>query len=247
MNFKFFPVLFLFVCSFANAFGQYAPPPPQINVSGSAEVKVAPDEIWLDVSVETRSETLDPARIENDGKIAQALKFLKASGIKEKDVQTDFISVQPDYDSNRSRIVPVAYIVQKSMKIRLTTVTNFQTVLTGLLKNGVNRVNDVDFRTTQLRKYRDQARAMAVRAAKEKAQALMSELGAKLGKPYNISAADNMWSYRGYGNRVNNYNNMAQNMSQGGGTSTPSDDSENAFAIGQISVSASVNVSFLIE
>lgn len=236
--------LLLFLGLFNSALGQFAPQPPQINVSGSAEVKVAPDEIWLDVSVETRSETLEPARVENDEKIAQALKFLKTSGIKDKDVQTDFISVAPDYDSNRSRIVPVAYIVQKSMKVRLTNVTNFQAVLTGLLTNGVNRVNDVDFRTTQLRKYRDQARSMAVRAAKEKAAALVTELGANLGKPYNISATDNMWSYHGSRNRMNVFNNMSQNISS---DNAPTDDYESAFAIGQISVSANVNVSFLIE
>ncbi|MEO5804520.1 MAG: SIMPL domain-containing protein [Verrucomicrobiota bacterium] len=245
MKFKFAAVLFLSICSFANAFGQFAPQPPQINVSGSAEVKVAPDEIWLAVSVETRSATLDPARLENDEKIAKALKFLKVSGIKESDVQTDFISIQPDYDYNdRPRIVPTAYIVQKSVKVRLTNVTNFQAVLTGLLTNGVNRVNDVDFRTTQLRKYRDQARAMAVRAAKEKAEALVSELGVKLGKPYNISATDNLWSYRGYGNLVNFNSNTSQNISS---ASAPSDNSEDSFAAGQISVSASVSVSFLIE
>ena len=38
---------------------QWQQPPPQIDVSGSAEVKVAPDEVDLTVSVETRSETLD--------------------------------------------------------------------------------------------------------------------------------------------------------------------------------------------
>ncbi len=240
MNFRITWILFLFVCSIVNTFGQS----PQISVSGSAEVKVAPDEIWLDVGVETRSETLEPARVENDEKIAQALKFLKTSGIKDKDVQTDFISVQPDYEHNRSRVVPVAYIVQKSMKIRLTNITNFQAVLTGLLTNGANRVNDVSFRTTELRKYRDQARAMAVRAAKEKAAALVSEINVKLGKPLNITATDNMWHYGGNRNAMNLYNNSSQNISSGAPSTA---DNEDSFAVGQISVSANVSISFLIE
>ena len=243
MKFKIVSILFMIVCSYANVFGQFASQPPQISVSGSAEVKVAPDEIWLDVLVETRSVTLEPARIENDEKITQAVKFLKSIGIKGSDVQTDFISVQPEYDSNRSRFVPVAYVVQKSVKVRITNVTSFQTVLTGLLNSGVNRVNNVEFRTTQLWKYRDQARAMAVRAAKEKAESLVSEIGVKLGKPCNINATDNMWSY--YGNRMNSFNNVAnQNIT---GAPAQSGDYEDAFAMGQISVSANVNVSFLIE
>ncbi|MEO7297570.1 MAG: SIMPL domain-containing protein [Verrucomicrobiota bacterium] len=237
MKSKFAAVLFLSVCSFSEVFGQLTQPPPQINVSGSAEVKVVPNEIRLSVAVETRSETLEPARLENDEKTASVLKFLKQIGIKEKDVQTDFISIQPDYEyNNRPRIVPSAYIVQKSIQVRLTATTNFQAVLTGLLTNGVNRVNGVDFRTTQLRKFRDQARAMAIRAAKEKAQALVSELGVKLGKPYNISATDNAW-FGYYGNRSLSFNNQSQNSSNVS-ASAPSDDSEESFSVGQISVSA---------
>lgn len=244
MKIKFTLVLLLFLCSFTTAFGQFNHEPPQIRVSGSAEVKVAPDEIRLSVAVETRSETLDPARLENDKKTAQVLKFLKEFGIKEKDVQTDLISIQPDYDyNNRPRIVPSAYIVQKTIQIRLTNVTNFQAALTGVLTNGVNRVNDVNFRTTELRKFRDQARAMAIRAAKEKAEALVSEIGVNLGKPYHISATDNFWGGH-YQNRANAYNNMSQNISSAG---APSDNTEGSFAVGQISVSANVDVSFLIE
>lgn len=220
--------------------------PPQISVTGSAEVKVAPDEIRLNVAVETRAETLEPARVENDGKMVTALAFLKQCNLSDEDVKTDFISVQPDYNDSQSHVRPVAYIVHKSIEIRLTKIADFQTVLTGLLTNGVNIVDGIDFRTTQLRKFRDQARAMAVRAAKEKAEALTSELGAKLGKPCNISIYDN--SGGGGWNRnpvFNGYNNVVQNVASASAPS--SDEGGDAFAAGQISISATVNVSFLIE
>jgi len=232
--------------SFTSAFAQ-----PQINVAGSAEVKVAPDEIHLNVAVETRSETLEPARLENDRKIGAALAFLKQSGIRSQDIQIDYISIQPDYDynnsSSESHVKPVAYIVRKSVEIRLTDVASFQNILTGLLTNGVNYVNGIDFRTTQLRKYRDQARAMAIRAAKEKAEALVSGLGAKLGRVNSINACDGggyCGNYWGANRGFNGYNNAVQN---GVALNDVADDSTNAFAVGQISVSATVNVSFLIE
>ena len=226
-------------------------PPPQISVSGSAEVKVAPDEIRLSVAVETRAPTLDPARLENDEKTAAALAFLRQSKIKDQDVQTDYLNIQPDYSynnsSSESHVKPVAYIVRKNLEIRLTKVADFQDILTGLLTNGVNYVNGIDFRTTQLRKYRDQARAMAIRAAREKAGALVVELGAKLGKVTSISANDSSGYYGGYWglNRgFSGYNSMAQNVAAAGGAS---DAGEDTFAVGQISVSATVNASFLIE
>lgn len=231
-----------------------AVPPPQISLSGSAEVKVAPDEIMLNVAVETRSETLEPARLENDQKIAAVLAFLKQSKIKDKDVQMDYINIQPDYNYNNSssasHVKPVAYIVRKNLEIRLTDVAGFQNILTGLLTNGVNYVNGIDFRTTQLRKYRDQARAAAIRAAKEKATALTSELGAKLGKVTSINAYDNSGysgNYWGMNRGFNGYNNVAQNQTVAAGGGGVSDTADDTFAVGQISVSATVNVSFLIE
>ncbi len=224
-------------------------PPPQINVSGSAEVRVVPDEIRLSVAVESRNAALDAARLDNDTKIAAALAFLKQADLPEKDVKTDFISVQPDYNVNQSRVTPVAYIVRKSIEIRLTNTVAFQSVVTGLLTNGVNLIQNVDFRTTQLRQHRDQARLLAVRAAKEKAKALTDELGVKLGRPYNVNATDNS-SYLGSSSRFLNSsvgaNNYVQNVSvsSGGGAA---DNASDAFAVGQISVTANVSISFLIE
>ena len=67
--------------------------PPQINVTGSSEVKVAPDEIYLRLGVETRHETMEEAKRQNDERMTKALAFVKSSGVKEKDVQTDFIKI----------------------------------------------------------------------------------------------------------------------------------------------------------
>ena len=239
----------ILLASLTAALAQSQQPPPQINVSGSAEIKVVPDEIRLRVAVESRNAALEEARLDNDTKIAAALAFLKQAGMPDRDVKTDFISVQPDYDRDRSRVTPVAYIIRKSIEIRLTNTVVFQSVVTGLLTNGVNVIDNVDFRTTQLRQHRDQARLLAVRAAKEKAKALTDELGVKLGGPYNVNATDNS-SYLGSSSRFNNSivgaNAYVQNVSvsSGGGAS---DNASDAFAVGQISVTATVNVSFLIE
>ena len=121
----------------------------------------------------------------------------------------------------------------------------FEKVLTGLLTHGINTVQGISFQTSELRQYRDQARAMAVRAGKEKAEAMASELGVKVGKVYNVNVNDGggWWDGMGYwggGFGGGRFQNAVQNA---GGTP----DDEGAFSIGQISVSASVNVSFLIE
>ncbi|MCC6821850.1 MAG: SIMPL domain-containing protein [Verrucomicrobia subdivision 3 bacterium] len=233
--------------SLTQAFSQALAQPPMISVSGSAEVKVAPDEIFLRVGVETRHESLEDAKKQNDERVSKALAFLKASDVKGKDVQTDFISIEPTYDSNVSRTKPVTYVVRKSIEVKLNKIESFEGLLTGLLTNGVNNVHGIEFRTSQLRKHRDAARAIAIRAAKEKADALASELGVKRGKVYSINANDwgGSWNSSGsyWGGRYGG--GMAQNAIQNIGG--PSEAVDDTLSIGQISVSASVNVSFLIE
>ncbi len=235
---------FALVIAAAQTFAQQ-PPPPQISVSGSAEIKVAPDEIYLRLGVETRNENLDEAKRQNDERISRALAFFKSSDIKSKDVQTDFISVEPTYDNNMSRTKPVGYIVRKSIEVKLTKTDAFESILTGVLANGVNTVHGIEFRTSELRKHRDKARSMAIQAAREKADALAADLGVKRGNVYNISANEwgGWWSSGAsyWGERFGGaYQNAVQN-------SAPASEGDNAaLSLGQISVSASVNVSFLI-
>ena len=224
--------------------------PPQITVSGTADVMVAPDEAIVHVGVETRNENLEQARRLHDESMKKALTFLKASGVPDKNVQTDFINISTDYSSDSWHSKPVVYVVRKFIEVRLTNVTNFEKILTGLLDAGVDRVNYVEFRTTQLRKYRDQARGMAIQAAKEKADALCAELGIKRGKPLNINASESGGSLNPYygsywGGRGSGLASNAQAVVQDSDGS--SDSANGTLSLGQISVSATVNVSFAIQ
>lgn len=217
---------------------QVPPQPPQISVSGSADIKVAPDEIDLNVEVETRHGKLEIAKRENDGKIARVLAFLRSSGVADKDIQTDFIGIHPHFenDSKSARI----FSVEKTIGIKIRRVDNFEAILTGMLTNGVNTVHGIQFKTSELRKHRDSARQLAIRAAREKADALAVELGVKRGRVYQITenSAGGSWTW------ARNVGQVMQNASQSVAEVDPADGS---FSVGQISVSATVNVSFLIE
>src|SRR5436190_6566006 len=189
----------VFAAPLVPALAQQAQQPPQINISGSADVKVAPDQVNIRVGVETRNENLDEARRKHDDRMKRARQFLKSAGVSAKDIQTDFISVAPEYNNDSWHTKPVVYIARKSIEINLTNITKLEMIMTGLLTNGVDHIHNVEFRTSQLRKYRDEARAKAIQAAKEKADALCAELGVKRGKPLNINA--NEWGglWTGYG------------------------------------------------
>ena len=136
------------------------------------------------------------------------------------------------------RTKPTIYLVRKSIEIRFAKIQGFEAFVTGLLINGITTIHGIDFRTTEMRKYRDTAR--------EKADALAEELGVKRRKVFNIST--NEWrgwvGYAGnwgmYGVNVMHYSAQSFNNVQDAAPSS-------TLSIGQISVSTSVNVSFLIE
>jgi uncharacterized protein YggE len=247
MKMQFASALVLAAISAATLIGQPSMQPPLITVSGSAEVKIVPDEIDLRVGVETHHEALDQAKKESDERVGKALAFLKAANIRSEDIQTDYLAVEPRYENFATRTKLVNYVVQRSIGVKIRKVEGFESLLTGLLTNGISHVHGIEFRTSELRKHRDAARAMAVRAAREKADALATELGVKRGKVHTVNANEwgGWWSAGGgsWGHRFGA--GMFQNVTQNaGGASTFGGD--DTLSVGQISVSATVNVSFLI-
>lgn len=224
-----------------------APSKPTISVTGNAEVRVPPNEVYLRLGVETRDPKLEPAVNQNEERLAAVLKFLKTSGIDARDVQTDYVEIYPQYDRDRKaqQLVPEFYLVKRNLGVRLRKPSQFDAVLAGALKQGVNYVHGIEFRTTELRKHRDAAREQAVRAAKEKGMALAKELGAKVGRPQSIAeqTAGGFWGWTG--SAWQNGNAMMQNSIQnaGGGGEV----ADGNLAVGQISVTATVSVTFLLE
>lgn len=235
----------LIVCCLVTSALAQGNSPAVVSVSGSAEVRVAPDEVLLTVGVESRDSKLEVAKKQNDESIAATIKALKDGGIDSKDIQTDFVRVDPEFDGNISRVNPTHYTVTRNIGVRIRKVDSFEKLLTAVIRAGVNRVYGIDFRTTELRKHRDKARQMAIQAAKEKADLLSKELDVKLGKVYNIS--ENSWGGYWQGSRGNWAFQNVQVSSSIPTVNGEGSEEGPTLSVGQISVNASVSVSFLIE
>jgi uncharacterized protein YggE len=153
-------------------------------------------------------------------------------------MQTDHITLSERYtDEDVTEKPPVflGYTVSKKVAIVLRDVSKAEQLLADIFKSGVTRIEDVDFRATQTRKYKDQARAMAIKAAQEKAIALTREIGQTIGKAYSITEADLTDRY-------------SQNTSNSVGSVRGSySDEESTIALGQISITARVVVSFELK
>jgi uncharacterized protein len=215
-----------------------------INVTGDAEVKVAPDEVILILGVETLDKDIRTAKRQNDESIKKLLALTRDFGIDPKYVQTDQINVDPRYrngyyvDSDF-----IGYAVRKYVVVTLKDISRFEDFYTAILNAGANHVYGIQFRTTELRKYRDQARALAIQAAREKAGAMSRELGQTIGQPQSIQENYSNWS-AWYDMRWGG-GAMTQNVVQN--VSSASMNEQGTFAPGQISVTARVTVAFELK
>jgi uncharacterized protein YggE len=117
-------------------------------------------------------------------------------------------------------------------------------LISSALASGVNHLLNVDFQTSELKKHREQARELAVKAAQEKAELMAAALGAKLGAPIQINEGQratsyySSWSGSGWGNLRDNSGPSQNAMQVSGG------DASDVIALGKVAVRASVKVSF---
>jgi len=234
------------------------PEPPTITVTGKAEVRVVPDEGVLTFSIESREKALDAAVKDNDEKIKSVTEFLLASKIEPKHIRTQVISIRPIFEQadkvqwkgqvaqqmpipnaapaprgndKPDLIKPIGYTARRGLSVTITDLKSFEKIYRGLVERGVNDVGGIQFRTTELRKHRDEARRKAVRAAMEKAAAMAGELGATVAAVQTVTEDT--------GSRYSNY--LSQNVFS---SVTPDSESGSSVPAGMIEINASVRIVF---
>lgn len=211
------------------------PEPRLITVTGEAEVLVVPDEVVFDLTVQTLNKELRVAKAQTDERLKKLIELTRRYNVEARDVQTDYIKLEPRYRGNDESRLFLGYAVRKDLVFTLRNVSRAEEMLSEILESGITRINGVRFQTSQLRKYRDEARASAIRAAQEKATALTAEIGQKIGRAYSIEED-------APGGNIYAQNSMSNNsVTISGGDST---DSEGTLSLGQIKVTARVTVRF---
>ena len=226
-------ILILALVFMANSFAQEHKQVQMINVSGEGKVKVAPDQALISISIETKGTKAEEVKRENDKKMDAILKFIKKSNIAPEDFQTQRISLNPNYDYEKKKY---NYIATQSVQILLKDLSKYDTLMEGLVNEGINRIDNVEFKSSKMLQLQSDARKLAIKEAKAKAEDFVSVLGQKVGKAIVIS--DNSQSYipqpRMY---------AMKSMSMDKAESAPRE----TLAIGEIEIIANVSVSFVLD
>lgn len=209
---------------------------PLVSTSGKAEIRVVPDlaDLWFDVEV--RHADLTQARKLQAERVEKVVKALRAAGIAEADLQTSQVTISPSYIENRQETANIQfYSVSQTVTCTVQDLKTVPDITAQVLEAGATGSRPAQMRNSEFRKHRDEARLRAVRVAKEKATALATELGAKVGKPHRISEETESWW---------SASNGIQSVGRSGDAG---DEFTSAFAPGTISITASVSVSFVLE
>jgi uncharacterized protein YggE len=160
--------------------------PRTITVTGEAEVRVAPEEVAFSFVISSDAKTLASAKAEHDARAKKVLAAAQDAGVAPKDIQTERLRMGPKYEEVKDREVFVGYVVSQSMTIVLRDLDKYEDLLSKILEAGVTRVGGIEFGARDMQRYRDEARVLAIRAAKDKATSLAKELNQTLGKPLTI-------------------------------------------------------------
>jgi uncharacterized protein YggE len=239
-------LLVLLISLLALAVPVLAQDPPLITVSGQAEVRVAPDEVLFTLEVSAIDKDVLAAKKKTDDSVKAVLAIAKDNKVSADDVQTSYISVQPKYntddleyeDRRTMKRIFLGYEVSKTIAVRLRDISRFDSLLSDVLKAGVTKLSNVEFRNSEIRKHRDQARVMAIKAAQAKAYMLAKEINQSVGPAYSITEEGAAPRYAS--------SNYTQNVSTVISGDLSSSDSS-AIAPGLISVSAQVIVKFRLQ
>ena len=223
-------VLVVLFISVLNA--QEIKPIPQISVSGEGKVKVVPDEALITATVETKGTVAKEVKKQNDIQVEAVLKLIKKMNLNTADYKTQRVALNPQYDYEKKKH---NFNATQTIEIILRDLSKYDELMEGLVNNGINRIDNVSFQSSKMAQYESEARKLAMKDAKIKAEDYVSVLGQKVGRALTITDNSQGYSPQPVYARMKT---MAM-----GDESAPRE----TLATGEIEIKANVSVSFLLD
>jgi uncharacterized protein YggE len=158
-----------------------------ISISGEGKVTGIPDIATIGVGLITEKPDVASAQKENTLKMNRLIENLKALGVEDKDIQTSYYNIYPQYDWPNGKQVLRGYQVNQGVSIKIRNLSKIGDILAAAGEGGANQVSGLTFNIDDPEKLRQDARIKALQNAKEKAEALAVVAGVKLGKVVSFS------------------------------------------------------------
>ncbi len=221
------------LCMAFMTYGQETKQIPQINISGEGKIKVVPDQALILATVETKGNDAKDVKKQNDQQMEAVLKLLKSMNLAPADYKTKRVSLNPQYDYEKKKH---SYNATQTIEILMKDLSKYDELMEGLVNQGINRIDNVTFQSSKMTEYQSNARKLAMKEAKMKAEEYVSVLGQKVGAAITITDnTQNEYPQPMYAAMKS----MEATSADGGARET--------MALGEIEIKANVNVSFKLE
>ncbi len=160
---------------------------PHIEVWGVAERDVVPD--LMNWSLEVRTEGLDVEKVASRHQKAatSTLDFLKENGIEKEEMQTTRMQLQELWEWRDGARYRKGYFATTSINFETGDFETYNDLWTGLSRLEDVTVQNVSLAIDDRRSVVNEVQVDALRAARQKAQALAAALGGEVGEPLLIS------------------------------------------------------------
>ncbi|WP_133408214.1 oxidative stress defense protein [Parashewanella tropica] len=161
---------------------------PHINTVGVSQIEVKADMATMYVSVSVNQATAKQAKAVSDKAVVKLTQKLKQAGIKTKDIDSANVYVQPQYHYPHNQAPEmIGYKATRTVSVTVHNLNTLNTLLDSSIASGMNRIDYIQFGSSEIKKYREQARLAAIRDAQIKAKSLAKGFGEKLGKVWEIN------------------------------------------------------------
>jgi uncharacterized protein YggE len=176
-----------------------------IHVSAVGKVTGRPDVLRIDLGVDIRRASVDSALSQANSTMAKLRTALIRNGVATQDLQTNDVSISPEYDDKGRAIT--AYVVHQGLTVKIRNLERAGRTIDAAARavGDAARINGVSFAIEDNEALLAQARKNAFASAKAKAELYAAEAGRSLGAVQNVTeSVDAPGPYY--------YNNMAAPM-----------------------------------
>ena len=141
---------------------------PLVRVNIAETLRTPPDEASLTVGTQAKASTATAAVAANKVKTEKLLATIRAAGIRERDIQTQGIQLQPDYrwdqeaNGRGGHQTLVGYIASNSVQIKTRDIDKITTLLDALTTAGADTVYGPNFAISDPAPLRKEARIRAM-------------------------------------------------------------------------------------
>lgn len=140
---------------------------PLVRVNIAETLRTPPDEASLTVGTQAKAPTATAAVALSKTKTEKLLAAIRAAGIRERDIQTQGIQLQPDYrwdaePGGRGRQTLVGYIASNSVQIKTRNIDALTSLLDTLTTAGADSVYGPNFGISDPAPLRREARVRAM-------------------------------------------------------------------------------------